>query len=141
MLAMFLDPAEQDLYPDWEQALAGMIAAFRTSVGARLDDPEVARLVGELSLRSERFRQLWARHDVKAFAGAPVRMRHPDVGMLELAREKLSIGDTGQLLVIYHAEPGSDSARSLALLGSLAVSDDPQGVPGVGPTTRSVPRE
>jgi hypothetical protein len=68
-------------------------------------------------------------------------MRHPEVGMLELAREKLSIGDTGQLLVIYHAEPGSDSARSLALLGSLAASDDPQGVPGVGPTTRSVPRE
>jgi hypothetical protein len=26
------------------------------------------------------------------------------------------------LLVIYHAEPGSDSARSLALLGSLAAT-------------------
>ena len=41
--------------------------------------------------------------------------------MLELRREKLSVGDSGgQLLVIYHAEPGSDTARSLALLGSLA---------------------
>ena len=26
----------------------------------------------------------------------------------------------GQLLVIFHAEPGSESARSLALLGSLS---------------------
>jgi len=26
--------------------------------------------------------------------------------------------------VIYHAEPGSDSARSLALLGSLAATDE-----------------
>ena len=44
--------------------------------------------------------------------------------MLELRREKLAIGDSGgQLLVIYHAEPGSDSARSLALLGSLAATD------------------
>lgn len=140
MLAMFLDPEEQDLYPDWEQAIAGMIAAFRTSVGARLDDPEVARLVGELSLRSEHFRQLWARHDVKAFAGAPVRMRHPQLGMLELAREKLSIGDTGQLLVIYHAEPGSDSARSLALLGSLAASDDAQESSPAASSPRSVSR-
>jgi hypothetical protein len=47
-------------------------------------------------------------------------MRHPEVGMLELRREKLPIGDSGgQLLVIYHAEPGSRSARSPALLGSL----------------------
>ena len=45
--------------------------------------------------------------------------------MLELRREKLAIGESGgQLLVIYHAEPGSDSARSLALLGSLAASDE-----------------
>jgi hypothetical protein len=51
-------------------------------------------------------------------------MCHPEVGMLELRREKLPLGDSGgQLLVIYHAEPGSDSARSLALLGSLAATD------------------
>ncbi|WP_349897624.1 helix-turn-helix domain-containing protein [Parafrigoribacterium soli] len=122
ILAMFLDPAEQDLYPDWDQAIEGMIAGFRTSVGARLDDPAVAQLVGELSLRSEHFRQLWARHDVKPLAGAPVRMRHPEVGMLELRREKLPVGDAGQLLVIYHAERGSESERSLALLGSLAAT-------------------
>lgn len=137
MLSMFLNRDEQDLYPDWEQAIVGMIAAFRTSVGARLDDPEIARLVGELSLRSERFRQLWARHDVKALAGAPVRMQHPRLGMLELAREKLTIGDTAQLLVIYHAEPGSDSARSLALLGSLAASDDAQESSPAASTSRS----
>jgi hypothetical protein len=51
------------------------------------------------------------------------------VGALELRREKLSIGDSGgQLLVIYHAEPGSESARSLALLGSLAA--EPQASSG-----------
>jgi hypothetical protein len=50
-------------------------------------------------------------------------MQHPLVGPLELRREKLPIGGTdGQLLVIYHAEPGSESERSLALLGSLSVT-------------------
>jgi hypothetical protein len=79
------------------------------------------RLVGELSLASESFRRLWARHDVKPLTGAPVRLRHQQIGMLELRLEKLPLGDSGgQLLVIYHAEPGSASAQSLALLGSLA---------------------
>jgi hypothetical protein len=101
-----------------------MVASFRASLGADVDNPRTAQLVGELSLASEPFRRLWARHDVKALAGAPTRMHHPQVGMLELRREKLPIGDSGgQLLVIYHAEPGSDSARSLALLGSLAMTD------------------
>jgi len=121
--SVFLDPSERDLLPDWEQATGGMVASFRASLGTDADDPRIAQLVGELSLASERFRQLWARHDVKPLAGAPVRMRHPQVGMLELGREKLAIGGSGgQLLVIYHAEPGSDSARSLALLGSLAAT-------------------
>jgi hypothetical protein len=126
--SVFLDPAERDLHPDWEQATGGLVASFRASIGTDTDDPRIAQLVGELSLASERFRQLWARHDVKALAGAPARMRHPQVGMLELRREKLSIGDSGgQLLVIYHAEPGSETARSLALLGSLAASSQVTG--------------
>jgi transcriptional regulator with XRE-family HTH domain len=120
----FLDEDERDLFPDWEQATGGMVASFRSSLGTDVDDPRVAQLVGELSLASERFRRLWARHDVKALAGGPVRMRHPHVGMLELRREKLLLGDSdGQLLVIYHAEPDSESARALAVLGSLAATD------------------
>ena len=122
--SVFLDEAERDLYPDWARATAGMVASFRTSLGSEVDDPRIAQLVGELSLASDRFRRLWARHDVKALAGSPARLNHPEVGELELRREKLSIGDSGgQLLVIYHAEPGSPSARSLALLGSLAAPE------------------
>jgi transcriptional regulator with XRE-family HTH domain len=123
--SVFLDEEERDLHPDWARAAAGMVASFRASIGTDADDPRTAQLVGELSLASEEFRQLWARHDVKALAGSPARIRHPQVGLLELGREKLAIGDSGgQLLVIYHAEPGSDSARSLALLGSLAATDE-----------------
>jgi transcriptional regulator with XRE-family HTH domain len=104
--SVFLDQAERDLYPDWERATAGMVAAFRTS------------------LVSERFRRLWARHDVKALGGETARINHPAVGPLELRREKLAIGDSGgQILVIYHPEPGSDSAAALARLGSVAATD------------------
>jgi transcriptional regulator with XRE-family HTH domain len=117
--SMFLDPAERDMYPDWDRAIAGLVASFRASVGTDNDDPRVAQLVGELSMASERFRKLWARHDVKALAGGSALMRHPEAGLLDLRREKLPIGESGgQLLVIYHAEPGSDTAAALARLTS-----------------------
>jgi hypothetical protein len=119
--AVFLDPAEQALYPDWDQATARMVAGFRESVGTDADDPRFVQLVGELSLSSERFRQLWARHDVQTREGMPTLIRHPQVGDLTVSREKLAIGGTdGQLLVIYHAQPGTSSAEKLGLLGSLA---------------------
>jgi transcriptional regulator with XRE-family HTH domain len=119
---VFLDPAEQALFPDWDAATAGLVAGFRDSVGTDTDDPRFIELVGELSLASPRFRVLWARHDVRPREGAPVRMDHPQVGELRLNREKLAIGGTaGQMLVIYHPDAGTGDAEKLALLASAAL--------------------
>lgn len=123
LLAAFLDEDERALYPDWERAMVGMVASFRGSVGTDTGDPRFVQLVGELAVGSEMFRRLWARHDVRAREGAPIRMSHPQVGELLLRREKLAVGGTdGQLLVVYHAESDSDTAGHLALLGSIAAS-------------------
>jgi transcriptional regulator with XRE-family HTH domain len=119
--AVFLDPAEKALYPDWDHATARLVAGFRESVGTDTDDPRFVQLVGELSLSSERFRRLWARHDVQTREGRPARIHHPQVGDLTLSREKLAIGGAeGQLLVMYHAQPGTSGAEKMALLASLA---------------------
>jgi transcriptional regulator with XRE-family HTH domain len=127
--SLFLDPAERELHPDWPKVTVGMVASFRASIGTDTDDPRTAQLVGELSLASEDFRKIWARHDVRALAGGAAVMDHPEVGPLALRREKLPVGDTnGQLLVIYHAEPGTASAAALARLGAAQqVSDRPGG--------------
>ena len=116
---VFLDPAEQSLYPHWEDATVGLVAGFRESVGTDTDDPRFIELVGELSLASDRFRKLWARHDVRVREGASVTLDHPQVGDLILNREKLAIGGSaGQLLVVYHADRGTTSADKLSLLSS-----------------------
>ncbi len=123
---VFLDPAERALFPEWDEATAGLIAGFRQSVGTDTDDPRFIELVGELSLASPRFRQLWARHDVGVRRGAPVHFDHPQVGELHLNREKLSVGGADNLmLAIYHADEGSDDAEKLTLLASAMLAPVP----------------
>jgi transcriptional regulator with XRE-family HTH domain len=120
---VFLDPAEQGLYPSWETVTANLVAGFRQSVGTDTDDPRFIELVGELSLASPRFRQLWARHDVRARRGASMHVDHPQVGELRLNREKLDItGTEGQMLVIYHPDAGTENADKLALLASATLT-------------------
>ena len=116
---VFLEAAEQALFPDWEAATKGLVAGFRDSAGTDTDDPRYVELVGELSIASDRFRKLWARHDVQVREGAAVTLDHPQVGELTLDREKLAItGSPGQVLVIYHADRGTTAADKLSLLAS-----------------------
>lgn len=118
--AVFLDPAERALHTHWEQATARLVAGFRSSVGNDLDDPRFVELVGELSLGSERFRQLWGRHDVQTKEARPERLLHPQLGELTLSRVKLAVtGAEGLQLVTYSAAPGSPSADKLALLAHV----------------------
>jgi hypothetical protein len=120
---VFLDPADRELHQDWDRATTEAVAGLRAVSGADLDDPALSALVGELSLRSEHFRQLWARYDVHKRVGGSSRMKHPDVGELNLKHEKLVIAGTDeQLMVIYHAEPGSASEAALQLLAALSSS-------------------
>ncbi|MEU7765696.1 helix-turn-helix transcriptional regulator [Nocardia sp. NPDC049190] len=123
---VFLDLAEQELYPDWSEDTERLVAGFRESVGTDADDPRCIELVGELSLASARFRQLWGRHDVRAREGASTHIDHPQVGDLRLNREKLLIGGSaGQMLVIYHPDAGTDNADKLALLASATLTATP----------------
>jgi transcriptional regulator with XRE-family HTH domain len=128
---MFLDEAEQVLQPDWEDVTECFIASLRQAVGTDIDDPRFIELTGTLSLASPRFRQLWARHEVRRQWGTRIRFNHPEVGEMTLNRERLSIGGAEDLmLVVYHADAGSGDAEKLALLGSSALPtrDAPEGV-------------
>jgi transcriptional regulator with XRE-family HTH domain len=126
LMAAFLDPADSKLFQEWDQVAEDVVAGLRSLVGDEIDSPRVAEMVGELSMRSKRFRELWARHDVRPKTGGKRRLNHPLVGPIELRHEKLLItGTSGQMLVVYHAEPGSTSANALALLTSSTARNVP----------------
>ncbi|GLI00829.1 helix-turn-helix transcriptional regulator [Phytohabitans aurantiacus] len=136
---VFLEPETRQIYPDWSTVAAQTVASLRASAGGDLDDPRLTELVGELSLKSEDFRRLWARHDVRAKTAGSKRFHHPMVGELTLAYETFTVnGADGQMLIVYHAEPASPSEHALKLLSST-VADAPtrepvarNGVAGAG---------
>ena len=129
---VFLDPAARDTFPDFDGVAQETVATLRAAAGADLDDPRLVELVGELSLKSDDFRRLWARHEVREKASGTKRMLHPMVGEIVLGYETLRVNDAPEQLVVgYHAEPGSASERALALLGAMAAE---QAVPAVATT-------
>ncbi len=116
--SLFLVDAERALYRDWDATTRRFVAVVRDAVGRGATDPEFRTLVDELSTRSARFRELWARHDVVARDTEVATFHHPVAGDLQLHLERLDItGVAGQSLVIYHPRAGSrDAARLAALL-------------------------
>jgi transcriptional regulator with XRE-family HTH domain len=128
----FLNPAEsRDFYPDWLGAAEISVAILHTEAGRDPYDRQLQQLVGEVSTRSEEFRTLWGRHDVRAHGTGTKRFHHRVVGDLELAYESLEMAsDPGLSLTLYAAEPGSPTAHALDLLGSWTASPvDRSGVP------------
>ncbi|MBY8877330.1 helix-turn-helix transcriptional regulator [Actinacidiphila acidipaludis] len=116
--AVFQSPDARSLYPDWPAVAAETVAYLRLDAGKHPDDPELAALVGELSVRSEDFRRLWADHLVKEKTFGVKRIDHPVAGELELAYETLALpGDPDQTVVVY-SSAGSRTAERLALLAS-----------------------
>ena len=114
---LFLDPHTRDLYADWDEEATRNVATLRLIAGRFPDDRDLAELIGELTVKSEAFAALWAKHPVANCVYGTKRLRHPEVGALTLAFEALDVPDgSGQRVVTYTAEPGSASAAALALL-------------------------
>lgn len=111
---LFLDPRARTFYLDWETVAHDIVAALRGEAGRSPYDRALSDLVGLLSTRSEEFRVLWARHDVRFHRSGTKRFHHPLVGDLTLAYEALQLtADPGLTLVTYSAEPGSPSEEAL----------------------------
>ncbi len=77
----FLNPAAPDFYVDWDKNTRDLVATMRGEAGRNPYDRRLTDLVGELSTRSERFRTLWATHNVRYHRSGVKRLRHPVVAI------------------------------------------------------------
>ncbi|MFD0734720.1 helix-turn-helix transcriptional regulator [Planotetraspora mira] len=123
MRMTFLNPASREFYLDWEQEASFKVAHLRAAVGANHDDPSLYELVEELSLESDDFRRLWARHEVRGRTHGSIRLHRDDVGDMAFTFEVFAVCRTpGQLLAVLQAESGSPSEHALARLAGLAAA-------------------
>lgn len=122
---VFLSPRATNFYDDWERAADDTVAILRTAAGRDPYDRDLSDLVGELSTRSEEFRKRWAAHNVRIHRTGTKSFHHPEVGELTLTYEMLELSaDSGLAIMAYTAEPGSNSAEALDLLGSWTATID-----------------
>lgn len=113
----FLAPEARERYVHWNQVAADTAAMLRIDATAYPDDAEIAAIVGQLSVQSTDFRQLWAEHHVFECTYGHKTFHHAVVGDLELDYEAMQVpGSTDQTLHVYTAPTGSTAARRLAAL-------------------------
>ena len=92
-------------------------AYLHLEAGRHPEDPQLASLIGELSMKSADFRHWWAEHPVQDKTSGTKRFHHPVAGDMELAYETLrTTDDPDQALITYAAAPGSPSHDALRVL-------------------------
>jgi transcriptional regulator with XRE-family HTH domain len=117
---MFLDPAMRDLLVDWNNQARNVASYLRMASSDQPDDPQLAELIGELSIKSAEFARIWAAHPVSECVHGVREYHHPVVGHLTLNEESLRLpDDPGQRLIFSAATAGTSSAERLQLLDSL----------------------
>lgn len=116
---VFLDPDAQTFYADWEKIARDMVAALRTEGGRTPFDKGLTNLIGELSTRSDAFRNWWASHNVRLHNSSTRSFHHPTVGEIQVMGEAMELASKpGVTIIAYTVEPRSVSEERLRLLSS-----------------------
>jgi len=105
------EPPDSD--GEFGRAFAAELRATRARYGF---DPVLAEHVNEYAAHSPAFVAAWTNHDVRPRQVIRKRLRHPDLGALELDRHTLLVPGADLRLVIYTADPVSPSGTALAQL-------------------------
>jgi transcriptional regulator with XRE-family HTH domain len=120
---IFLDPEIHDLFCAGGWSGAGLVAALRIRYGRGKPEPRVEALISDLIEGSPLFKRLWEEHGVVKRMGGRKTFNHPDVGVIELDWDRLTVpGSSGQVLMVYSARPGTRAATALTLLSTLAAT-------------------
>lgn len=116
----FTDPAARAAYsPDEQRHLSRVYASgLRELVARRGPQSRTAAMVSLLQ-DNDLFREVWDTHEVGARPTEVKRFHHPSVGHLELACQTLLDPDQSHRLLVYTAEPGTESHEKLQLLAVL----------------------
>nr|WP_037598515.1 helix-turn-helix transcriptional regulator [Streptacidiphilus jeojiense] len=121
--AQFLTPQGRDFFPHWDTSVNTTVALLRTEAGRTPHDSELTGMIGELVTRSEEFRTVWARHNVRLHYTGRKSFHHPAVGEITLDFDAMELpAQPGLTLSAYTAAPGTPDHDTLQLLATWAAT-------------------
>lgn len=113
LVRAFLDPAWAAAYDDWEATTARMAARLRAAMPSHMGDPAWSGLVERMRKGSERFEDLWRRHDL-AREGTHDQLFHlPRVGDVTVRFTRLWLDTAANVHLNLLQPAGDEDARRL----------------------------
>jgi transcriptional regulator with XRE-family HTH domain len=114
---LFGDAAVRASLPDWEENARFAVAVFRFDVARTGGRPEADALTAELQATSADFRRLWADSEVRSHGIGVKRLRHPEVGLLNLEYAAFAVdGADGLSMIVFTPTSPADAERIETLL-------------------------
>jgi transcriptional regulator with XRE-family HTH domain len=117
----FTDLASRDLYAPEQHAFLSRlwVSGLREVATRRGPGSRAAHYAELLQDASAEFRTLWDAHEVGLRPTAAKIFVHPELGRLELTCQSLTDPAGTNTLLVYTAQPGSESAEKLDLLAVI----------------------
>ena len=112
-----------------EEYLNAYVADLRAIQARFPRDPRVTRLIAALSAESMHFATLWNGHEIAALHETHKTIEHPQVGLLHLDCDVLTVDGADLRIVLFTAAPGTPQADALRLLASFDVTPVEHGRP------------
>ncbi|MFC5677097.1 helix-turn-helix transcriptional regulator [Aeromicrobium endophyticum] len=119
----FTEPSARELHPpeDHDFYSRMYVSGLRAIATLRGPGSRAQHLVDLLAESNVEFRSLWSEHQVGIRPKTVKRYQHPAVGLLELNCQILQDPEQSHSLLVYTAEPGSESYQRLQLLSVVGV--------------------
>ena len=109
---MFGSDRVRDAQYDWDSVARFVVGAFRADVARAGATARARALIDELLRTSPEFARIWRDNDVRGHGEGVKRLRHPQVGPLELEYSAFAVDGRPDLgMVIYQPATPADRAR------------------------------
>ena len=117
---MFGNPRVRDAQDDWQSVARFVVGSFRADATRAGAGAEITDLVEELCRISAEFAALWRDNDVVPAHGEGVkRLRHPEIGLIELEFSVFAVDGRPELgMIVYNPTTPSDAERIRSLIAS-----------------------
>ncbi|MBI1172460.1 helix-turn-helix domain-containing protein [bacterium] len=113
---MFSHPGVRRANEDWQNVARFAVGAFRADATRAGASAEIAQLVEDLSRTSPEFAALWRDNEVVGHAEGTKRLRHPEIGLIELEVSTFAVEGRPDLAMMVFNPATPDCAARIAAL-------------------------